>query len=121
MPESVQKGGALASEAASSMRQVAESAKKVANVIMDIEAASQEQSAGIEQINKAITQMDAITQEHAHMAQQLIATAERVRDQSWQMLAAISAFSIQAASAPRVQEPVRARTTASQRRSAQAA
>jgi methyl-accepting chemotaxis protein len=117
MPESVQKGGALASEAASSMRQVAESAKKVANVIMEIEAASQEQSAGIEQINKAITQMDAITQEHAHMAQQLIATAEGLRDQSWQMLAAISAFSMQAVTTSRVER----NTRVAQRRLAQAA
>lgn len=119
--ETVQQGGALASEAAASMRQVTESAKKVADVIMEIEAASQEQSAGIEQINKAITQMDAITQEDAHMAQELIATADGLRDQSAQMLAAISAFSMEAAAAARVAQPMQKRSATAQRRIARAA
>lgn len=95
--ETVKQGGALASQAAESMRQVTESAKKVANVILEIQAASQEQSAGIEQINRAVTQMDTITQDDARMAQDLIATAELLRDQAAQMLAAISAFSMQSA------------------------
>ncbi|HEU4652969.1 MAG TPA: methyl-accepting chemotaxis protein [Steroidobacteraceae bacterium] len=93
--ETVKQGGSLASQAAASMRQVTESAKKVANVILEIQAASQEQSAGIEQINRAVTQMDTITQDDAHLAQDLIATAEVLRDQAAQMLAAISAFSMQ--------------------------
>jgi hypothetical protein len=71
------------------------------DVISEIQAASQEQSSGIEQINKAATQMDAITQEDAHMAQELISMAETLRDQSSQMLGAISAFSPQAVAASR--------------------
>lgn len=93
--ETVSRGGDLAGEAEESMQQVVESGKRVANVIGEIEAASREQAAGIEQINKAMTQMDNLTQRDAQMAEELIATAEMLQTQSRQMLAAISAFSMQ--------------------------
>jgi aerotaxis receptor len=91
----VQRGGELAGHAEESMQQVVESGTRVANVIAEIEAASREQAAGIEQIDKAMAQMDELTQRDAQMAQELISTAERLKNQSEQMLAAISAFSMQ--------------------------
>ncbi|HMN47253.1 MAG TPA: methyl-accepting chemotaxis protein [Povalibacter sp.] len=93
----VARGTDLASEAEVSMRNVVESVQQVGQMIGEIEAASIEQSAGIEQINKAVVQMDQITQRDAQMAQELIATAEALEDQSNQMLSAISAFSMQGA------------------------
>jgi len=98
--ETVVRGGELASEAEESMQQVVESGKRVANVIGEIETASREQTAGIEQINKAMTQMDNLTQRDAQMAEELIATAEMLQAQSRQMLAAISAFSMKHSGAP---------------------
>lgn len=93
---SVERGSRLAGEADGSMSAVVDSVKRVADVIAEIEAASVEQSAGIEQINAAVTQMDTITQEDARLAQQLIETAAELKGQSEQMLSAISAFSMQA-------------------------
>ncbi len=93
--ETVARGSDLASQAEQSMSQVVESVKRVTNVIAEIEAASREQSAGIEQINKAMAQMDEITQRDAQMSLQLIQTAEALRGQSMQMLSAISSFSRQ--------------------------
>jgi aerotaxis receptor len=90
----VQKGGELAGEAEESMQQVVESGKRVADVIGEIEAASREQASGIEQINRAMAQMDNLTQRDAQMAEDLITTAEMLETQSQQMLAAISAFSM---------------------------
>jgi len=95
--ETVTRGSELASQAEESMAQVVDSVKRVTDVISEIEAASREQSAGIEQINRAMSQMDQITQRDAEMAQELIATAETLQGQSQQMLAAISAFSMQGA------------------------
>jgi len=97
--ETVEKGGELASQAEESMQQVVESGKRVADVIGEIEAASREQASGIEQINRAMAQMDDLTQRDAQMAEELIATAEMLETQSQQMLAAISAFSMQRESA----------------------
>lgn len=93
--DTVHRGGELASHAEESMQQVVESGKRVANVIGEIESASREQTTGIEQINKAMAQMDELTQRDAHMAQELIGAAQMLDSQSQQMLAAISAFSMQ--------------------------
>jgi aerotaxis receptor len=94
--ETVQRGGKLAEQAEVSMQEVVEAGTQVARVIVEIEAASREQAAGIEQINRAMNQMDQLTQRDAQMAQELIVTAEILEAQSEQMLAAISAFSMQA-------------------------
>jgi len=101
--QTVSRGTALANQAEQAMSKVVDSVQQVTSVIKEIEAATREQAAGIEQINKAVTQMDNITQQDAHMAQQLIETGRTLQDQSTQMLAAISAFSMQThadASAP---------------------
>ncbi|WP_129646834.1 methyl-accepting chemotaxis protein [Peristeroidobacter agariperforans] len=91
----VSRGADLASQAEQAMSKVVDSVHQVTGVIKEIEAATREQAAGIEQINKAVTQMDNITQQDAHMAQQLIETAQTLQEQSTQMLSAISAFSMQ--------------------------
>jgi methyl-accepting chemotaxis protein len=92
--DTVERGGELASRAQTSMGEVVQSVQRVADVIGEIESASREQSIGIEQINKAMTQMDQITQRDAHMAQDLIATAQHLEGESNQMLAAMSSFSM---------------------------
>jgi aerotaxis receptor len=92
--ETVRRGGDLAEQAEASMQQVVESGTRVARVIAEIEGASREQAVGIEQINKAMAQMDDLTQRDAQMAQELISTAQTLQSQSDQMLAAISAFSM---------------------------
>lgn len=94
--ERVTRGSALAAQAEESMGQVVDSVKRVTDVISEIEAASREQSSGIEQINRAMSQMDKITQQDAQMAHELSETAQSLQRQSEQMLAAISAFSMQA-------------------------
>jgi hypothetical protein len=47
------------------MEEIVSSVKRVADIMSEITAASQEQSSGIEQINQAVTQMDEITQQNA--------------------------------------------------------
>jgi len=90
----VERGGELANRAQTSMSEVVQSVKRVADVIGEIESASREQATGIEQINKAMMQMDESTQHNAHMAHDLIATAEHLEGESKQMLAAMSSFSM---------------------------
>jgi methyl-accepting chemotaxis protein len=92
--ETVQRGSQLAEHAETSMQQVVESGTRVARVIAEIEGASREQAVGIEQINKAVAQMDELTQQDAQLAQELITTAQVLQAQADQMIAAISAFSM---------------------------
>ena len=108
--ETVTRGSELASRAEESMTDVVQSVKRVADVIGEIEAASREQSVGIEQINKAMTQMDQITQQDAQMAQELIGTAERLDGESKQMVAAISSFSMQESISPAASAPSQTRS-----------
>lgn len=93
--QTVERGGNLAQEAEESMRQVVASVKRVAEVVAEIQAASHEQAAGIEQVSTAVAQMDSMTQQDARMAQELMGAAGALQSQSEQMLAAISAFSMQ--------------------------
>jgi aerotaxis receptor len=95
--QTVLRGGELAGEAESSMKQVVESVKKVTEVVSEIETASREQAKGIEQINSAVSQMDSMTQDDARMAEELTGAAQELQAQSQQMLAAISAFSMHGA------------------------
>jgi aerotaxis receptor len=92
--QTVTNGMQLATQAAEAMSKVVTSVQQVSAVIAEIESASREQSAGIEQINKAMMQMDEITQKDAGMAQELTATAQLLEAQSQQVLHAVSAFSL---------------------------
>jgi methyl-accepting chemotaxis protein len=96
--ETVEGGMRLAQQAAKAMNNVVASVEQVTVVIAEIESASREQSAGIEQINKAMMQMDEITQKDASMAQELTATAQLLESQSHQVLNAVSAFSLRQSS-----------------------
>ena len=90
------------------MQEVVGSVRHVASIINEIEMASREQSAGIEQINQAVMQMDQITQRNAEMAQDTQQTAQDLQHQSASVLQAVSAFSIQQNAAA---EPVADRAT----------
>jgi methyl-accepting chemotaxis protein len=52
--------------------------KKVAEIVADIASASVEQVAGIEQVNKALTQMDEVTQQNSALVEENAATAKRL-------------------------------------------
>ena len=51
--------------------EIKDSSLKVVNLIGEIAAASQEQSQGIEQVNKAVAQMNSVTQQNAAGAEEL--------------------------------------------------
>jgi methyl-accepting chemotaxis protein len=52
------------------MQAIVQSVQQVSTVIRDIAVASDEQRAGIEQINQAIVEMDSVTQQNAHLVDQ---------------------------------------------------
>ena len=56
--------------------------KKVADLIVEITAASTEQAQGIEQVNKAVTQMDSVTQQNAAQTEELSSTAQNLATQA---------------------------------------
>lgn len=64
-----------------------EIAKKVENLVNEIAAASIEQSQGIQQINKAVAELDSVTQRNASTAEESASAAEELNSQSASMKA----------------------------------
>ena len=60
----------------------------------EIAAASNEQSAGIEQVNQAITQMDEVTQQNAAVVEEAAAAAEAMQEQAKELYAAVDIFRV---------------------------
>src|SRR3546814_16734952 len=63
--EKVGNGSKLVEQAGKTMEEIVTSVKRVTDTMDEISAAPQQQSAGIEQVTKAITSMDEATQQHA--------------------------------------------------------
>jgi len=84
--------------------------KKTADLVQEVSAASQEQSTGVAQINKAMNQVDQVTQRNASAAEELASTAEEMSSQAESLQQLMGFFQLQGArdgSYPRV-APARA-------------
>ncbi|WP_081768841.1 methyl-accepting chemotaxis protein [Herbaspirillum sp. RV1423] len=90
----VDAGGKLVDEAGATMGEIVTSVKHVADIMGEITAASQEQSTGIEEVNRAITQMDEITQQNAALVEQAAAAAESLQEQAGLLAQAVSVFKL---------------------------
>ncbi|MEB0134106.1 methyl-accepting chemotaxis protein [Actimicrobium sp. CCC2.4] len=90
----VEQGNRQVDEAGKTMNDVVTSVGQVAGIMQEITVASQEQRAGIEQINQAITQMDDMTQQNAALVEQAAAAAESMRNQAVMLLDEVRAFTI---------------------------
>ena len=60
------------------MTDIVDSVRRVTDILGEISSASQEQSAGIEQVNQAITQMDQMTQQNAALVEEAAAARRRI-------------------------------------------
>jgi methyl-accepting chemotaxis protein len=70
------------------------SIKKTAELVQDVAAASTEQSGGVTQINKAMSQVDTVTQRNASSAEELSSTAEELAAQSEQLQQLMTFFQV---------------------------
>ena len=88
----VEEGSALVDQAGRTMGEIVDSVKRVTDIMADISAASQEQSAGIEQVNQAITQMDEGTQQNAALVEEAFAAAQSMEHQANELVSLVAAF-----------------------------
>ncbi|MEC5218311.1 aerotaxis receptor [Actimicrobium sp. GrIS 1.19] len=86
-------GTVLAARAGTTMQDIIGSVSKVNQMMGDISAASREQSAGIAQVNDAVTQMDEVTQQNAALVEQA-AAATSLQDQTDSLVAALRVFKL---------------------------
>ncbi|NEX62657.1 methyl-accepting chemotaxis protein [Noviherbaspirillum galbum] len=92
--EKVDAGSKLVDEAGKTMGDIVTSVKHVADIMSEITAASQEQSTGIEEVNRAIGQMDEMTQQNAALVEQAAAAAESMQDQAVKLAQAVAVFKV---------------------------
>ncbi|MCC4633953.1 methyl-accepting chemotaxis protein [Xanthomonas dyei] len=88
----VAEGSALVHTAGKTMSEVVASVQRVTDIMGEISAASQEQSAGIEQVNQTITQMDETTQQNAALVEEATAAARALEEQAVGLTEAVAVF-----------------------------
>ncbi len=88
----VSNGSALVRQAGETMQDIVSSVQRVTDIMGEISAASQEQSAGIEQVNQTVTQMDEATQQNAALVEEATAAARAMEEQANGLSSAVAVF-----------------------------
>ncbi|CAN7717528.1 methyl-accepting chemotaxis protein [Pseudoduganella sp. LjRoot289] len=90
----VDAGSRLVGQAGVTMSEVVDSIQRVTGIMGEISTASVEQSAGIEQVNAAMTQMDRVTQQNAALVEEAAAAAEALEAQAAALAGVVSVFKL---------------------------
>jgi methyl-accepting chemotaxis protein len=90
----IEAGAKLVEQAGRTMSELVTSVRKVAEIVTEIAAASNEQSSGIEQINKAITQMDTVVQMNASLVEEATAAATSMAHQATALAHSVAQFQV---------------------------
>jgi methyl-accepting chemotaxis protein len=90
----------------------------VTDIIGEIAAASQEQSTGIDQVNRAVTQMDSVVQSNAAQTEQLSSTAQSLTVEARQLQTLVAKFQLgeQSPRSGATEEPMAVRPKATPQR-----
>ena len=90
--DKVEAGSRLVNQSGATLEEIVTSVKRVTDIVGEIAASSREQSTGIEQVNTAVTQMDAVTQSNASQTEELAGTADALSHQAQEMSSLVSHF-----------------------------
>ncbi|WP_144138557.1 methyl-accepting chemotaxis protein [Paraburkholderia sp. BCC1884] len=93
--ERVQSGSALVDEAGRTMTEIIGAVQRVTDIMGEIAAASEEQSSGIDQVARAVTQMDEVTQQNAALVEEAAAAASSLEDQAGKLRTAVAVFQLE--------------------------
>ena len=108
----VQEGVGLVNQAGNSLTEIMDSIKQVAEIVGEIAAASQSQSTGIDQINRALNQMDEVTQQNSALVEENAASAKTLEHQAKIMADRVAFFrTADAGSGPELKVVERASVT----------
>ena len=92
--EKIGRGSKLVGQAGETMDEVVASVKRVTDIMSDIASASAEQSAGIEQVNLSIIEMDGMTQQNAALVEEAAAAFQSLQDQAAELQRVVSIFKL---------------------------
>jgi methyl-accepting chemotaxis protein len=74
------------------LTEIVNGVKRVTDIVGEIAAASKEQATGIDQVGKAMTQMDQVTQQNSAQTEELSSTAQSLATQAEQLQALVAQF-----------------------------
>ena len=100
----VKDGVALVNQAGTALTEIVDSIKVVASIIADIASASSEQATGLDEINKAMNQMDEVTQQNSALVEENAATAKALETQATSMREQVAFFKVEAATGEAVDQ-----------------
>ncbi|WP_435532878.1 aerotaxis transducer Aer2 [Vibrio marisflavi] len=90
--EKVDEGSRLVDESGETLNEIVEAVGKVTQLVSQIAASSVEQSTGIDEINRAISTMDEMTQQNASLVEETSAASQSLKDEGKQLLKLMSFF-----------------------------
>jgi methyl-accepting chemotaxis protein len=96
----VQDGSVLVTQSGQTLEQIVAAVKKVSDIVAEIAAASREQSSGIEQVNRAVMQMDELTQQNAALVEQATAASQAMAQQAGELNEMMGRYELAASLAP---------------------
>ena len=95
--ESIQRvtdGSELVDQSGKTLAEIVGSVKRVTDIIAEITAASQEQASGIDQVNKAIMQMDETTQQNAALVEEATSASQSMKEQARALMHQVGSFKV---------------------------
>jgi methyl-accepting chemotaxis protein len=90
----VNQGAAHVNKSGETLKEIVVSVKRVTDMVAEIAAASQEQTIGVTQVNKAVSQVDHVTQGNAARTEEMSATAESLATQAEQLQQLVARFRV---------------------------
>jgi methyl-accepting chemotaxis protein len=103
----VAQGTTLAGKAGDTMQGIVAGIDRVSSIMNDIVASSREQASGIAQVNQAIAEMDASTQQNAALVEESAAATRSMQEQSAKLQALVAVFQVETAAASLSAAPTR--------------
>ena len=104
----VEDGSTLVTESGQTLEQIVVSVKKVSDIVAEIAAASREQSSGIEQVNRAVMQMDELTQQNGTLVEEARASSHAMAEQARSLSTMMDRYRVSGRAATNTPAPTRA-------------
>ncbi len=93
--EQVEQGTALVDQAGVTMTEVVNAIKRVTDLVGEISAASNEQSADVAQVGQAVARMDQSTQQNAALVEEMAAAASSLKSQADELVGTVAVFKLE--------------------------
>ena len=100
----VEQGASLVAQAGGTMNEAMRAVERVTGIMVELEAAAQEQRSGIEQVNQAISQIDDVTQNNVALVEEAAAAAKSLEEQASALRDAVAVFRLEE-EAPSISRP----------------